>query len=130
MKMLAEWHKKLVDKWSDIRIIDIKSHTNGKIKVNDTVSVEARVFVGDLEAGDLHVELYVGRLSQRGEIADAHSYEMEPGDNPQAGVLQYRCEAPMKVSGRLGYSVRVLPNQRDLVRPHEFRLITWADQSI
>jgi starch phosphorylase len=130
LKNLTTWHKKLVDKWSDIRIIDVSSGINGKIKVDQTVPVEAKIFVGDLEASDIRVELYFGRLSQRGEIADAHSFEMQPGESPQAGVLLYHCEAPMKMSGRLGYSVRVLPNRRDLLRPHEFALIAWADDSI
>lgn len=130
LKQLTAWHKRLVDKWSDIRIIDVKSETRGKIKVDETVSVEAKVFVGEFEPSDIRVELYVGRLSQRGEIADARSYEMTAGESGQKGVLLYRCEAPMSVSGRLGYSVRVIPSKRDLVLPHEFRLITWADDNI
>ncbi len=130
LKRITEWHKKLVENWSDLRIIEVKSHTNGTIKVDQNVSVEAKVFVGEVQPEDIRVELYVGRLSQRGEIADAHAFEMTPVDKPQSSIVVYSCEAPMRQSGRLGYSVRILPNQRDLVRAHEFRLITWADSNI
>jgi hypothetical protein len=52
---------------------------------------------------------------------------MTADGNPHAGIYNYYCTTPISSSGRLGYSVRVLPGHRSLVHPHEMRLITWAE---
>jgi starch phosphorylase len=130
LRSLAAWHRHLRDKWADIRILDLESVSPGKLDVMQEIQVNARVFVGEFKAEDLLVELYLGRISQRGEIADARSIEMLPVGNPQAGIYTYACNAPLTASGRFGYSVRVLPGHRSSVHPHEFGLITWANGDI
>ncbi len=127
LRSLAGWHRHLRDKWADIRILEIESVTPAKLDVMQEIKVNAKVFVGEFKAEDLQVELYLGRISQRGEIADARSIEMLPAGNPQAGIYTYSCNAPLTASGRFGYSVRVLPGHRSSVHPHEFGLITWAN---
>ncbi len=127
LRSLAKWYRHLRDKWADIRILDIESVNPPKVDVTQEIKVNARVFVGEFKAEDLQVELYLGRISQRGEIADARSIEMQPVGNPQAGIYTYTCSAPITASGRFGYSIRVLPGHRSSVHPHEFGLITWAN---
>ena len=127
LKSLASWHKHLLDKWADVRIIEVSSPSPARISVDDQLEVRAKVFMGELKPEDVSVELYLGRLSQRGEIANAETLEMTPDGAPQSGVFNYVCRVPMKASGRLGYSVRVLPGHRSLVHPHELRLVSWAD---
>ncbi len=127
LKSLASWHKHLRDRWGDIHIVEVDSQAPQKINVNQNVTVTAKIFTGDLKPDDLLVELYVGRLSQRGEIADARTFEMTPNGGAQAGVYEYRCDANFSGSGRFGYSVRVLPGHRASVNRHEFGMITWAN---
>ncbi|MGB5137753.1 MAG: alpha-glucan family phosphorylase [Candidatus Zixiibacteriota bacterium] len=127
LRSLAGWYRHLRDKWADIRILEIESVTPPKLDVTQEIQVNAKVFVGEFKAEDLLVELYLGRISQRGEIADARSVEMNSIGNPQAGIYTYSCKAPLTASGRFGYSVRVLPGHRSSVHPHEFGLITWAN---
>jgi len=69
----------------------------------------------------------MGKLSPSGDIVDPISVEMTADGNPHAGIYNYYCTTPISSSGRLGYSVRVLPGHRSLVHPHEMRLITWAE---
>ncbi len=127
LRSLAGWYRHLRDKWADIRILEIDSITPPKLDVTQEIQVNAKVFVGEFKADELLVELYLGRISQRGEIADAQSIEMSPIGNPQAGIYTFTCKAPLTASGRFGYSVRVLPGHRSWVHSHEFGLITWAN---
>lgn len=130
LRSLAAWHKHLLDKWADIRILEIVSNAPPRIKVNQPIEIEAKIFVGELTPEDLAVELYLGRLAPSGTIVDATGLEMKADGNPHAGVYNFRCTTSLTSSGRLGYSVRVLPGHRSLVHPYELRLITWAEGDI
>ncbi|MCC6962187.1 MAG: alpha-glucan family phosphorylase [candidate division Zixibacteria bacterium] len=130
LRSLASWYKHLKDRWADIRILELSSETPSKVSVATPVSITARIFIGEFKPDDLKVELYIGRLSQRGEIADALTFEMDPDGSAQAGVYTYRCHTPLTTSGRFGYSVRVLPGHRSAVHRHEFGLITWANGDV
>ncbi len=130
LRSLAAWYKHLKDRWADIRILELSADSPTRVSVDMPVSISAKVFIGEFKPDDLKVELYIGRLSQRGEIADARIFEMSPNGSPQAGVYAYHCDAPVNSSGRFGYSVRVLPGHRSAVHRHEFGLITWANGDV
>ncbi|TFH65791.1 MAG: glycosyltransferase family 1 protein [Candidatus Zixiibacteriota bacterium] len=127
VKSLANWYKHLVDKWADIRMLELVSKSPSKMNVNEQMQIEAKIFIGELTPNDVAVELYMGKLSPSGDIVDPTSVEMTADGNPHAGIYNYHCTTPISSSGRLGYSVRVLPGHRSLVHPHEMRLITWAE---
>jgi starch phosphorylase len=127
LRSLASWNKHLVDKWADIRILEVNPSTPKKINVNQSMAVEAKIFIGELSPEDVSVELYIGKISPTGSIADPKTVEMSANGSQHAGIHTFKCEAPLNSSGRLGYSIRVLPGHRSLVNQHELRLITWAD---
>jgi glycogen phosphorylase len=127
VRSLANWYKHLVDKWADVRMLELVSKSPSKMNVNEQMQIEAKIFIGELTPNDVAVELYMGKLSPSGDIVDPTSVEMVADGNPHAGIYNYYCTTPIASSGRLGYSVRVLPGHRSLVHPHEMRLITWAE---
>ncbi|MFH2055929.1 MAG: alpha-glucan family phosphorylase [bacterium] len=130
LRSLAEWHKHLTDKWTDVRVLEIKSSAPGRIGVNEKISVETRVFLGELQPDDVLVELYIGAVSPEGAVTDARSVPMEPQGSSSAGVMSYHCELQPQDSGRLGFSVRVSPGHRSQVHPFELGLVTWAGDDI
>jgi starch phosphorylase len=127
VKSLASWYKHLVDKWADVRMLELVSKSPSRMNVNEQMQIEAKIFIGELTPNDVAVELYMGKLSSSGDIVDPISVEMTADGSPHAGIYNYCCTTPISSSGRFGYSVRVLPGHRSLVHPHEMRLITWAE---
>jgi starch phosphorylase len=127
---LSDWQKHVFDNWSDIRILEVTRNSPDRVGVNEPIDIEAKVFLGNLKPDDVRVELYLGPLSPSGEITNGKTLEMNVNGGPNAGVSSYSCATSFFTSGRMGYSVRVLPGHRSQIHPFELGLITWADSDI
>jgi starch phosphorylase len=73
----------------------------------------------------VRVELYYGPISSTGQIEQARTVEMTPGTAEQ-GSWEYRGELECALTGRQGYTVRVLPKHADLSHPYLPGLVRWA----
>lgn len=125
-KSLAAWRRRLQANWPQIRIESVNGDLPSEIYVGQPFQSSAIVYLGNLKPGEVHVELYVGLVNPKGELArgDAVTMEMiaELGDNR----YRYKAEVIRNMSGRHGYTVRVLPNHPDLATPFQTGLIRWA----
>jgi starch phosphorylase len=111
-------------------VLEVAPITPERVGVNEPIEFAAKVFLGDLRPDDVKVELYIGTLSPAGDIIDARTLEMSVNGSPNAGVSNYRCATSFTISGRMGYSVRVLPGHRSQIHPFELGLISWADEDL
>ena len=126
-RSLGQWMAHLQESWREVEITEVKADKDKALYVGDEIEVHANVQLGALGAEDVLVELYHGLVDGRGEIAAGETRQMhqvshDPGNCAQTFTGRIPCE----VSGRRGFTVRVLPNHRDMGDPRESRLITWA----
>lgn len=125
-KELAEWKTKLSDSWYSIKIKDIDISSNTDIKVNQTVTVKAKVDLASLTKDDVQVELYQGAIDANGEIVNGEPVVMENQGTDSNSLNQYSAEVAYHTSGLQGLSLRVLPKHPHLSSSYEPRLIVWA----
>jgi len=124
---LARWGEKIKKVWSDARVIDMDIIDGGDITVNSVLKAGAVVHLGRLDPADVQVELYFGSLDQYGEIIDGVGAPMELKGDEGKGVYRYAGQMLCLKSGRFGYSVRILPYNRNLPRKFDPELpFTWA----
>ena len=122
---LALWKQKIRENWEDIKIKKVMSDGTGPFEVGGTISVKTFVDIGLLMPEDVAVELYTGMVDASGSLFDAEPIRMnfvnkKGRDSIFEGIL------PFSKSGRMGYSVRVLPSNRDLAMYQDLMLIKWA----
>ncbi|MDY7039781.1 MAG: alpha-glucan family phosphorylase [Chloroflexota bacterium] len=126
-KALAEWKANLYQRWPEIRVVSIGTDTPVEIKVGSQLQVQATIHLGDLKPEDVTVELFHGPLDVKGEIAPGGatvmSYAEEKGDSNYTFVGVITC----RLSGRYGYTLRLLPHHEHLSDPYEPGLILWAE---
>ncbi|MBI3607145.1 MAG: alpha-glucan family phosphorylase [Nitrospirae bacterium] len=126
-KSLAAWKAKTRSHWSELRIEKIEAPGPLQLKVGDKTDVKAWVRLGTLAPGDVSVQLYLGRLDARGEIADAEVTQMEFKERSSDGLSLFEAWAvPCSKSGLHGYTVRIVPGHEDLWNPWEMGLVLWA----
>jgi glycogen phosphorylase len=82
-----------------------------------------------LSPDDVRVEAVVGRVGPGGDLENVETiclHPMEKQSENQNGILMFGREFVPRVTGRLGYSVRVTPNHSDdpLTRPCN-ALVKW-----
>jgi glycogen phosphorylase len=98
------------------------------VTVGSHVRVRACVRLGALDPDEVSVELYVGRIDARGEIADGLALPMQPdGRATGDGVYFELPEMSCSRSGLQGYTVRITPYHVDLPETFLPGLIVWAD---
>ena len=93
--------------------------------------MSARAWGWDLlGAGEVAVELYLGKLDARFEITDPVAIPMELEGEASGGSATFvASEVPCRDSGLHGYTVRVLPFHPDAPETFLPGLIRWADGS-
>lgn len=120
----AAWRNGIEKSWSGVKVVrvDVPSDT---VKVGQQVEVKAVVNLGQLQAGDVTVQLYYGPLNTDGDIDTGTAVDMQHVSNKN-GDYVYSTKISCDNSGNRGLSVRVLPNHDFLPTPFIPGLITWA----
>ncbi len=126
-KALAAWKAEMRRLWPKVKISHVEAQAPEPVQVGQTIRVRALVYLGELEPQDLRVELYHGRLDTRGQIVPQEPIRMECMGKGVDGHCNYVGEIPCRLSGRYGFTVRVLPYHEDLGHPYEAGLILWAE---
>ncbi len=124
-KEMAAYVEKLKENWGALRIEELTSSSASILKVGDTISIRAKVFLAGLSSSDVAVELYHGTLSSQGEIGQPMRKEMTAcGRDGQSSIycVDLICEA----TGRQGFTLRILPKHRALVHPFLPGLVKWG----
>jgi len=121
---LAAWRSRVAAAWPGVAIRVEEIHRHKEMRVGDTVGVTVHVRLGELDPGDVAVEIWHGTYTTAGEI---HGGSILPARHAgrEGSEEIYRAEIPCTGSGRFGFAARVLPRHRDLVSPFTPLRMTW-----
>ncbi len=124
---VSAWKKQIRQLWSQVRINDVKivNPDSVNVLVGDSLTVEARVHLGEISPKFVRVQVYVGETSDN-EIARPVTVDLDESKKGTHGDYIYRGCVQAPESGAYGFNVRVIPTHPSLTQPHELRLITWA----
>jgi len=124
---VSAWKKQIRQLWGQVRINDVKitNPDSVNVLVGDSLSVEARVHLGDISPEFVRVQVYVGETSDN-EIARPITVDLNECKKGSHGDYTYKGSVQAPESGAYGFNVRVIPTHPSLTQPHELRLITWA----
>jgi starch phosphorylase len=122
---LARYRQRLAAQWERVAV---KSFEAGPadVSVGKPLSVKARVTLGDLTPAEVDVQAFSGPVDARGELLDGQAVSLQPLGRPVDGVVVYAGEVPSRLSGRFGYSVRILPRNEDLATPFGLVPVRWG----
>lgn len=124
---LAAWKARIQENWPSVRVESVDAGQPNTLHVGEEIHVQVRVFLGALTVDDVTVELYLGRLNASGTFVDAIATPMSPVGSDGNGIFLFEARAvSCRLSGRHGYTVRVLPHHTDLKTPFLPGLVTWA----
>jgi starch phosphorylase len=124
-KGLAGYLERVRRGWSGVRVEELSSTSPAILKVGETIAVRARVALDGLAVDEVLVELYHGSLTSQGEIREPRRLEMRPVGT-EGAVTLYAADAPADVTGRQGYTLRVLPRHPALAHPFLPGLVKWG----
>jgi glycogen phosphorylase len=122
---LAAYRRKLLSCWPQVRVEAVSVPPAAIFTVGERLAATARVALAGLSPEEVRVELYYGPISSTGEIDQARTVEMTPGAGDKAS-WEYRGEVECSLSGRHGYTVRVLPKHPGLTHHYLPGVVRWT----
>lgn len=126
-KRLAEWKTNIKRNWEKVHIINIELEENEQRRVGDELTVRANIKIDGLKREDVIVQAYYGELNSDREIVGGKAINMEFDPDKSAGeTYSYEAQIPCYRSGRFGFTVRIMPYNRELNNLFETGLIQWA----
>ncbi len=125
---LAQWRIDISRRWEGLHIRNVTAMQPKDLHVDQTVEVEAEVFLNGLKAEEVRVEIYAGPLDPEGSFLTRTNSPMRLTKPLDGGWSLFRGETRPGQSGRFGFTVRVLPDYPLLLDPHSLGLVHWAGQ--
>jgi starch phosphorylase len=121
----VEWRRHLDQVWHELAVLDVDIR-DGDVEIGSCATIHARVALGQLYPRDVRVQLYFGMLDSAGNIREGEAIDMRIETENGSGVYTYTADHVYLMTGRVGFSVRILPYHEYLhtsIVPHK---IVWA----
>lgn len=121
---LAAWKKRVKAGWPGVRVEHVESSGVGDSpEVGATLHVRAFVALGDLDPGDVRVQLVHGRATAEDDLVDAEVQELTPAESYDGGRHRFDGDLVLDHSGGFGYTVRVVPRHELLTSVAELGVV-------
>lgn len=115
-KKKADWQSNIERNWNRVSIISADDNTGSKtIKIGELLKIRARVNLAGIAPEDVFVQVYAGYLNTKNVLSDEIFVNMKLVSKEQDGTCIYEIEAPTKIVGHCGYTIRVVPQYMDKV---------------
>ncbi len=126
-RSLAEWRRAVVKAWPSVAVRHVESSGVGDSpELGSRLTVRAVVDLGALRPEDVEVQAAYGRVDESDQIASAVVVPLAVAGDHGNGEWRYEGELPLRHTGPVGYTVRVLPRHEALVSSAELGLVTSA----
>ena len=126
---LSAWRMDIMTKWGNLKICDVETTPDETLYVGQAVDVTARVFLADIPARYVRLEIYLGQLGQDNSFTNRQLLVMEPTGQSEDGWQRYQGSLDPVEAGRFGFTVRAVPVHPLLPTPYSFGLLRWAEGS-
>lgn len=126
VKDLMAWKNHLVAHWKEINILDIYHEQGDEVTVNTQVVIKARIRLGAIEPGQISARVYYGHIDDAGNLSGTKDLMMEHVKTSSKGIHTFEAYLVCEDTGRLGYTVRIMPLHANARYPVDLGLICWA----
>ena len=123
---LADWLARVRAQWDSVQILDVDLSSGPEVDVGSALPIRARVALNGLQADELSVQVYVGRVGSDGAVDGGVTFDATPMEADGDGARWFESTVPLRQSGRMGLAVRVVPKHPHLTDPVEHGLVRWS----
>lgn len=124
---LAAWKQHVRGDWSHVRVDHVESSGIREVpQVGDLLSVKAYVSLGDLQPGDVEVQVVHGRVTEADVIESFTAEPLALAETYEAGRAAFAGSVRLEASGPFGYTVRIVPRHEGLASVAELGLVANA----
>ncbi|MEU3459613.1 alpha-glucan family phosphorylase [Streptomyces sp. NPDC006733] len=128
---LATWKARVRRGWNQVAVEHVETGSVGGFpELGSTLTLRVQVTLGELDTGDVDVQVLSGRVDDADRIADPAVISLKPTAHADInGRRLYEGPLTLDRTGPFGYTVRVLPTHPLLAAPAELGLIATPAES-
>jgi len=124
---LAAYRQRVTETWPSVAITDVDSTGLPDTPLlGSELTLTATVNLAGLGADEVMVQAVLGRVDSGGTLTDPQYVDMVRTGAGEGGTEVFTTTTPLRLSGAMGYTVRVLPHHRLLAGDTELGLVTLA----
>ncbi len=124
-RQIVEWRERVRQNWDGVQILSVDAPERDNVMIGEELEVNALVKIGELKPDEVQVQLYFGRVDDKGSLKDAAAIPMVLRESKSDGSHLFSAKFKVESTGQFGYSVRVLPNHPIMDTPLQLGLIRW-----
>jgi glycogen phosphorylase len=122
---LAAWKQRVAAAWPAVAVRRVENGARERL-LGARFTVRAVVELGELDPGEVEVQVAYGRVDDADELAAVELASLKQNGQRTEGGWVFEGEVPLATPGAFGYTVRVVPRHADLVAASELGLVAWA----
>ena len=124
---LAAYRQRAAEAWPSVEVTDVDgTGLPDTPLLGSELTLTAAVVLAGLRPEEVVVQAVLGRVDSAGVLTDPHYVAMAHTSSGEGGSEIFSTTTPLRVSGSMGYTVRVLPHHRLLAGDTELGLVTLA----
>lgn len=124
---LAAYRQRAAEAWPSVAVTDVDgTGLPDTPLLGSELTLTAAVVLAGLRPEEVVVQAVLGRVDSAGVLTDPHYVAMAHTGSGEGGSEIFSTTTPLRVSGSMGYTVRVLPHHRLLAGDTELGLVTLA----
>ncbi|MFH1532276.1 MAG: alpha-glucan family phosphorylase [Pseudomonadota bacterium] len=127
-KDLAAWRRKVIGAWGAVRADSLEWAPEKKPAVGGASPVSLTLYLGELSAKDVCVEMIHGRVLPDSTLEETGRVHLNTGEDLGQGRYRFSGTCPFDQAGRTGFAFRVVPRHADLASPYSLGLIKIIDE--
>ena len=112
--------------FSGLRIESIQADTGRTYKSGEQFQVQADVFLGKVQPGDVQVEVYYGTIVGDDVLQNSALAPLRDVEKIDDGRFRFSGVIPCARTGNFGFKLRVTPFHPLLSDPYEMSLVLWS----
>ena len=123
-RKIALWKRKMRRGWPNISLVDYTHSSDAVLSMGNPIKLTAKLFVGDLDARDIGVELVLSKLDRKGVHRKEGSLAFTLVESKD-GVALYEANFVAHHTGAFEFAVRVFAYNDLLPHRQDFELVKW-----
>ena len=106
----AEWERQVHSAWDRVGFVGVEGTFDGPVTTGRSIPLKAAIELAGLKPSDVRVEAIVGRIGVSGQLEETEVITLKPVEE-RGTVFVFEQEFVPRLTGRLGYTLRVSSNQ-------------------
>ncbi len=126
---LAAWKDNVRKLFHSIKVVSIRFADTKIYKIGESIKIEVEVSLGELDPGDISVDIYYGNISPSADdrLNDSAIEHLSDVTSAGVGVGKYMFSGyfTCRSTGNFGYKIRITPSHPLMIDPYEMGLVLW-----